>query len=198
MVGNLATVVALACAMAVFHSESARAVDVSNEPEAPDALSQNPEVHIIYYDVRGTDVDEIYKAIQHSPARPRDADGQKADALTTTNYEWRWWKDGHGQCDPSRAVVTLKADVLLPRLVSGVSPDVAAKWKRYILNLRIHEAGHVLIAKMRFGDVMAAARSVKCAAISPGINAILDQIALLNLEYDKKTRHGELQGVALE
>jgi len=197
MSGKLA-VVALTCAMAVFQAAGVRAEDVSGVPEAPDALSQNPEVHIVYYDIKGTNVDEIYRAIQHSPARPHDADGEKMDALTTTNYEWQWWEDGHGRCDPSRAVVTLKADVLLPRLVSGVSPEVAAKWKRYILNLRIHEAGHVLIAKMRFDDVMAMARSANCAAINPGINAILDQIAQLNLEYDHKTKHGQLQGVSLE
>lgn len=158
-----------------------------------DELSRVPEAVVSYYDVKGSSGDEIRKAIDRSPQRPREG-GRAVDALTTWNYSWRTWGDGHGGCDPSRAEVLFTANVLLPRLVGQVPPNVARDWDRYIVNLRTHEAGHVTYAKARMADVMAAAKSPRCADVKPAVDRVLNEIRANDRLYDAQTSHGLKQG----
>ncbi|HVP83899.1 MAG TPA: DUF922 domain-containing protein [Rhizomicrobium sp.] len=158
-----------------------------------DELSRVPEAVVSYYDVKGSSEDEIRKAIERSPQRPRDG-ARAVDALTTWNYSWRTWGDGHGGCDPSRAEVMFTANVLLPRLVGQVPPDVARDWDRYIVNLRVHEGGHVTYAKSRMADVLAAAKSPHCADVKPAVERVLNEIRAHDRLYDAETSHGLKQG----
>lgn len=158
-----------------------------------DELSRVPEAIVSYYDVKGSSEDEIRKAIDRSPQRPRDG-ARAVDALTTWNFSWRTWGDGHGGCDPSRAEVMFTANVLLPRLVGQVPPDVARDWDRYIVNLRVHEGGHVTYAKSRMADVLTAAKSPRCADVKPAVERVLNEIRAHDRLYDAETSHGLKQG----
>lgn len=193
MLRNIVVGIAFVCAGEIFFHAAFAQPDANAFGET-DALSSNPEVHITYYDVSGRNEDQIRSSIDHSASRPSGTDGKPMDALTTTSYKWSWWDTGNGECDPSRAQVTLRADVLLPRFVENGQRDLIEHWNRYMANLRLHEAGHVLVAKKRYADVLAAARSRNCAGINDAINRIVSEIRQSNAEYDKQTKHGIRQG----
>lgn len=180
----------------IFYAAPALPSDANSLSQArpSDELSGNPEVHITYYDVSGKNADEIRSSINHSPHRPPASEGRQMDALTTTNYEWSWWDNGNGRCDPSRAQATLKAEVILPRLIGPVSRELSQQWNRYMANLRLHEAGHVEIAKTRFADVLAAVQSPDCAGINNAIKRIIGEVQQAGAEYDRQTKHGITQG----
>ena len=108
-----------------------------------------------YYDIRGATAQELRQQLNR--LRPLHRDGKKRyDANTKWHVTWRYtYRDEGGRCRIDR--VTTSADVVftLPRWNSpeSASPDLRARWDRYVFALQDHENGH--------RDSVSAAREVE-------------------------------------
>lgn len=73
--------------------------------------------------------------------------------------------------------------------VNQADPDLAARWSSYYQKLVVHERSHQHHGRMAAKEVLANRRM--------GARAIIKKWALQDKLFDKRTRHGSLEGVVL-
>ena len=158
-----------------------------------DNLATTPGIVITYYDVMGSNPEEIQAAMKRQNLRA-NYDSQTHDAITRWKYSWKWRSWSNGTCDLSNAKVKFSAKVLLPRLANYVQPDLARRWHKFLVALRIHEEGHITIARSHQADLRAAIQSSSCSTANAAAQRVIGRIKSEEYDYDVRTHHGATQG----
>lgn len=167
-------------------------------PAGADALDDVPGVSIVTYPVSGADAASLRRSIKAQ--RPTDpTTGEAFDAVTRWQMLWKWSGDGHGGCDLATTRVELRIEVILPELVDSerLPADVVQRWKAYLAALRRHEAGHARHAFEGVEDIRQAISHGDCAHANERGRAVVRRLNQYDVDYDRETQHGILQGTIL-
>ena len=161
---------------------------------AEDPFAGIPNLEFRYYDVRGTNSDEINASMHR-----RGPDNGEGDGAGSTDYRiaWSWGRKRIGsRCEVIDPEVRFSAIVLLPRLVNEEkqSAEVRFGWRKLIAQLRAHEAGHARIAYEHANEVREAVAGAPCGKEADWGQRALDRIRQLQADYDRRTVHGLVQG----
>lgn len=167
-------------------------------PARADALDDVPGVKIVTYPVSGTDSVSLQRSIK-SQRQTDPMTGKAYDALTRWRVNWRWSGDGHGGCDLANVRVELRIEVTLPELTDPerLPADVLQRWNAYLAALRRHEAGHARHAFEGVEDIRQAISHGDCAHANDRGRAVVQRLNQFDLDYDRDTQHGVLQGTIL-
>lgn len=98
------------------------------------------------YPVAGKSGREIMASMQRGGPR----DGLQARAMAATRYDVKWnmdWSKTGGGCRLNSANATLYLTYNFPRLGDRVSPDLQARWTKFMSGVRTHEQVHGRIAQ---------------------------------------------------
>lgn len=158
-------------------------------------LAGIPNLTVEYYDVRGRNLFEIRRDLNR--LRPRDPnDRLGVDAVSRWYMSWRWPTGADGGCDLAATDLRFSATLRMPRLVdtAGTPEAVLIRWRRYMVALEGHEAGHIRHAWDNRAQVLAAIRASSCAGANDAGQAATAALARWDLDYDRTTRHGFTQG----
>lgn len=141
---------------------------------------------------------------QSTPIRD---DGKKYRGYTRWNIKWHfdWEVDSEGRCHISENTTDLTAVITIPGLVSS-DEKAKATFSRYITNLKVHEMGHVDIARKAAMDIDKGILLLPATNTCDELDRIANQLGQARLQkardegeqYDLKTRHGRTQGVFLK
>lgn len=157
----------------------------------PSPFDGIPGIRFDSYDVEGTTAAAIY-ASMHARG-PRGDDGE-AVARTTWRLRVGWQELHRGSdCQASNPLSSLTITVLLPRLktrAEDVTPDGLAFWRRSLIGMQIHEAGHARIAYDHRDDFTRLASDMRCDRINALAERVKADISALQSDYDRTTRHG--------
>ncbi|MGQ5522629.1 DUF922 domain-containing protein [Chitinimonas sp. PSY-7] len=187
-----------------------RRVQVSVLAVAASSLFAATEVkqnqRAIYYDVYGLTAD----AVRHSMDKNtpiRSASGVfRGEMKTWLDWDISWWQQ-NGSCRITRVSVMSKATTTLPRWQDEAKAPVALqqRWNGFMKALKQHEAGHAKIAQSWVDKLIPGLRKISpnpsCEALYAEARRLAAEYQSNNQreqdEYDKRTRHGEAEGVVL-
>lgn len=160
---------------------------------------------IEYYDIEGYSEKELVCQLRDKGCRTND--GRTYDSIT----RWRiTWDHGHERTSRGCAADDFQAFITVtytfPRWVEtdGISATLRDRWKRYLMNLVVHEKGHRDMAidaviDLSF-DVADLPPFSQCSELDRAIRSIVrDRNRKLNDDsraYDAATGHGATQGAA--
>ena len=158
-----------------------------------------------YYDIDGSSAGALRNQIRR--LGPRDESGKSQDALTVWSIEWSFATAQQGDgCVLRDVKVTLDVAVTLPRWKppATATAQLLKTWQAYLKAVRLHEAGHRVIAERNAREVMAALtplRGASCEKLSDEATRTAERVVAdgraRNRAYDVQTKHGETQGVEL-
>jgi predicted secreted Zn-dependent protease len=179
-------------------------------PAVPPGASARPAglsiaTHERYYDVTGTSVSELRDAIRRLGPQEQ---GQAADALTVWDLEWTYAEQRSGESCTLRDVrVTLNVTMTLPRWnpPADAPTGLLASWRTYLDHVKIHEAGHRVIAEQyahRLLTALTGLRAASCDAVWDEASRTATRVNAegqgRNRAYDVETKNGQTQGVVLQ
>jgi predicted secreted Zn-dependent protease len=162
--------------------------------QAKDPFAGIPNISFRYYEVRGSDSEQINASIHERG--PVAAEGKGAGSTDyRIGYSWGEKRIG-SRCQVIDAAVTFTAIVYLPRLADEEkqSEPVRLGWVKLMATLRRHEAGHAWIAYNHVDEVWAAVAAAPCGKERARGAAALERIYRLQRDYDRRTGHGLAQG----
>ncbi|MBZ9674769.1 DUF922 domain-containing protein [Mesorhizobium sp. ES1-1] len=149
-----------------------------------------------YFAVSGTSIPQLYENLRR--AHPSFDAETHWDA--SVNHTWR--KLGK-RCSMTSVDVSLKLVVLLPKLATEVSPEIRAKWERFLAGVIVHENGHVKLYKSTARDLDRSLSTLSrpcdiflrdaAAVTQDGYN----KMQKTNDDYDAETDNGVKQGGTL-
>lgn len=151
---------------------------------------------IIYYDIAGSTADELRASMnQLRPNDPYDGD-KPVDSYTDWYISWNWPGYGTENCDLSAANVTYTINITMPRWIppADASPELIAKWEKYIQNLTFHEKGHVDNVVNNYSSVNTAIQNASCLTAEAEAQKALVALREFDASYDNETDHGKTQG----
>lgn len=183
----------------------ARALLIALPLLAPCASAQMTEtVSIRTYRVEQNGADTLLHAINR--ATPIREDGRVFHGYTAWHIHWNFWwnRASNGRCTLTRNSTELSAEITLPELVNAASP-VRREFSDYINKLRLHELGHVQIARSAAQqidtEITALPSMSSCSELERAANQLgqrlLDQARQQGRRYDEATGHGRTQGAWL-
>jgi predicted secreted Zn-dependent protease len=162
-----------------------------------DPLAGIRGLHIVRYDVQGTDWAAIGRSIA---ARGMGrAGGLEVAARTSWQVSWRANSLVSGKtCRIAGATLDYAITVTLPRLAdqSRIDPALRRRWEIYLGELKTHEAGHARYAALHIDDVRRAVLASDCAHVRRNGQQAIDAINRWETRYDVLTRHGATQSKA--
>ncbi|MEZ0226793.1 MAG: DUF922 domain-containing protein [Alphaproteobacteria bacterium] len=138
-------------------------------------------------------------------AYPLQKPGERHHAFTNWRIDWHfdWAGDGGDKCSMSSVETTLTVTMTLPKIVSA-SPAIDQQFDDYFPKLKVHEDGHLEIARNAANSIdsaLAGIRGVACSLIADQGNKtahdILDRAIAAEKDYDTRTEHGKTQGAYL-
>jgi predicted secreted Zn-dependent protease len=149
-----------------------------------------------YFSVSGISIPELLDSLRR--AHPNFDAETHWDA--SVNHTWR---QSGKTCRMTSVDVSLKLTILLPKLATKVSPDVQARWDKFLAAVIVHENGHVRLYKSTAKDLD---RSL--GVLSRPCNIFLRDAAVVtqdgykkmqraNDDYDAETDNGAKQGGTL-
>lgn len=159
---------------------------------------------VITYTVTGKTLDEISASLNAQAMPDPHEPGTRYFARTDWYLTGDWtWKPSPSGCEVSTAQVRVAVTMTMPARVAGeLAPDVQKRWDNFFENTVAHENGHVKLAYdgarnyQRELDTLAPAAN--CDILGNRLKDLFrknfDQIDRANVDYDKRTRHGETQG----
>jgi len=158
-----------------------------------------------YYSVTGTSLGEVRRSMEQS--RPWKGPGQLI-GQTDWRIDWRFEVKPAGDgCRCTSFTTTTSITNTLPRWTSRAqAPDeLAVAWTRFITALGEHEEGHSRLALAAVADLHKRVKELGPAADCDGLRKRINELATRVVEeyrqrekdYDRRTRHGETQGVIL-
>lgn len=160
-----------------------------------------------FYDLRGTTVEAVRADVRQKG--PLGQGNRRFVGLTYTFVRYRFWYDGDNEtCRVTNVVTEVEVTFTMPQWVDRdkASPELQAKWDRFIAALWLHERGHKDIGLGVARDIEAAisdlGRLGKCSTefrdfIQGLAKVYLDQIQPRHDAYDRDTGHGRTQGAGL-
>ena len=173
---------------------------------APQTPEQNRLVwKTNYYSIAGSSLGEIRRSMDQS--RPWK-DPENRSGLTEWRIEWRFELAPVGDgCRCSSFTTTTTITNTLPRWTppTEASAELKAAWTRFITALGEHEDGHSRLALAAAADLHKRVKelgpSPDCDRLRKRINELAERVInehrQRERDYDRRTRHGETQGVAL-
>lgn len=177
---------ALAAAAAAPAAALAQAAPVPVPAPAPvqaapaPTLQQIPGVTVRHYNVTGKNIPQLRASI--AAQRPKDpATGQPQAAGVQWSIATSLRKQTTGTaCKITGATPTMKAEVVLPRLVIGEgvvvpAPDLA-EWQRYVASLEQQQAAILHQVHSRLGEVQTAVMASTCEGAAAAANAAIARI----------------------
>ncbi len=151
---------------------------------------------ISYYNITGSKANELRDSMNQ--LRPRDPwDGNlPVDSYTDWYIAWNWPGYGSDNCDLSAAVITYRINVILPRwkVPEDASPELIAKWQKYLQSLALHEKGHVENIVNNYSSVKTAIQVATCSTADTEAQKTLEPLRRFDADYDRETQHGVSQG----
>lgn len=164
--------------------------------------AQHKNITVHFYSFKAENAEQIRNAINERG--PVDQFGKKRDAFTGWYIGWRWpERDGKADFSETSAFYTVK--FILPKWqVSKASAegDLYQAWLKYLSAMEEHELTHYKTASSNYQRPALAIRNAfnKNRALSTDVandigEAVLVEIRKLDKAYDKKTKHGRLEGV---
>ncbi|MEE4113882.1 MAG: DUF922 domain-containing protein [Desulfobacteraceae bacterium] len=157
-----------------------------------------------YYPAVGQTSVQIRQSLdRNTPVRQN---GKPFDAYTKWEIDWQfgWAFDGDGTCRITEVNTVVHIRQTFPRLknTGDLAPQLADRWKRYMIDLIAHEAGHLALG-------LDAARNIErrisqmgdrssCDQLESEANALAREIIArytsLEAQYDAVTNYGERDG----
>jgi predicted secreted Zn-dependent protease len=132
--------------------------------------------------------------------------GKTFHGFTRWNVNWQmWWNNTpDGRCSMYKTQIRVTGAITLPML-QGAPDDVRQTFDRYLNALRRHEMGHyqfALDAAHRIDrEILALPPQATCTLLESTANGIgrqiLGEAIREEVEYDRRTRHGQTEGVTL-
>lgn len=158
---------------------------------------------VVYYDVQGHTLDELRRDMRR--AGPKIAGSSYVgETRSPMGWKWRLETTATSQCTIREVTVSMNAEITLPRWNPPADADTAlvAEWKRFLLALETHEAGHKDISARAGRDIVHKLRGMTGLCSQVGLLAneaarvIVDRATEEQREYDLSTRHGLTQGTS--
>lgn len=167
-------------------------LSLSLSSPAADVFADLPEVRLEGYPVTGRTLADVRRSIEASG--PVAEDGRRFHGLTTWRYSFNYAHDGRGRCEPRTAIVSVAVAVTLPELARPelLAPGDRRAWDDYVARLAWHEREHarlVLRGRDRLEQTIRRVRN--CADLEPTARRVTAQIDAENLDFDRRTGHGQ-------
>ncbi len=159
-----------------------------------------------YYEIKANNVEELRHALAKAGIERNSA--KEFSAYTTWTVNWKYgYQHVNKECYLKNIQVILTVHYLMPKLINvdSTSVEFQKQWHQYITALRAHERGHKDIGLDAALDIEKMIQQNlsgnNCTNLNNRINKlgnkILAQYRAIEINYDKKTKHGETQGVIL-
>jgi len=142
-----------------------------------------------FYDITGATEQEL--RAQMSALGPNGH-----EAYTKWDIRWNWPGQGTPDCNLRDATASYDIAVTFPRWypTADATPELIAKWNRYIGALSAHERNHVDNVVAQVPLVTAAIQRAACNTAEAAAQAALEPIRQFDIQYDLNTDHGATQG----
>lgn len=186
--------------------QQSSALSHGEQTSAPDAalarvgLANHPRIQIKYYDVYGSSVAALRRAMDRNG--PLDEEGRRCDALLRWHVTWSWPIKPDRSPRFERIVVRAKYVLQWPRYTNPRSLEVLPQWHRFLEAMALHERTHFDLVETNLGRI--ADRILEEAHEDPNLSAtaankvaeeVIELIRNANQAYDKVTQHGQTEGV---
>lgn len=158
---------------------------------------------VFYYDVHGHTFEELRADMFRLGPK---VDGRTFVGETRSPMQWAWRTESSrsGTCSIRDVVVTVNAQITLPRWTppADTEPGLVTEWKRFLTALEVHEAGHKDISAKAGREIRERLRGLSepCPLIGNRANeiarAIVERAYKEQAAYDATTRHGLTQGTS--
>lgn len=145
------------------------------------------------FDVSGTTVDTIRASLNRN----------RQHSANRVNWNFRWTSTP-GQCRITEVTTDVSVTSYIPRLQANAQrpASVQQQWDSYLLALQLHQDGHVDLAMNAARQIEQAILNLppaaSCEQLQQAANAtgrrMLEQLAVDDREYDKRTQQGTLDG----
>lgn len=176
---------------------------------APELATAEPKVteKTNFYDLTGTTAEAVRADVRQKG--PLGQNNRRFVGLTYTYVRYRFWYDGDNEaCRVTNVVTEVDVTFTMPQWIDRdkATPDLQAKWDRFIAALWVHERGHrdigVEIARDIEKAITDLGRLGKCSTdfrdfIQGLAKVYLDDIQPRHDKYDRDTGHGRTQGAGL-
>ncbi|WP_274690664.1 DUF922 domain-containing Zn-dependent protease [Spartinivicinus poritis] len=169
-------------------------------------LQAEPNVSISYkfYDIYPKSFKEIEKEM--NDRTPILKNGVRYKGYTAWYVKWRfkWWNDGNS-CKITSVSTSLDVSYTMPRIPDNftVNPSIRKAFNNYYQVLLKHEQGHKDSGLFAARDIEKAllglgsfnnCKTLETAANNKG-HQVIKKYNQRDINYDKRTKHGRLQGV---
>ncbi|GHA71313.1 DUF922 domain-containing protein [Cognatilysobacter bugurensis] len=171
------------------------------------AFASAADYPVAYYEVLGSTVAQLRAEL--AAKGPADMAGRRSHGVTEWTLAWSYGFESpaEGECMLTHFAADLDVKVTLPRWHSPKrgSKRLLQEWERYAAALRLHEDGHVAIARAAYDEVERL-RDVSwsvmtCPDLQKNIDAAANEIVKRygqqSKKYDRDTGHGKTQGAVL-
>jgi predicted secreted Zn-dependent protease len=164
------------------------------------------DLTITYYDVQGGNLQELRTSLTaHGPV---GKDGARHHGHVDWHVGWNYDYAPRGVgCRIGKLRVDVKATMVLPRWtgLDTAPASLQQEWARYSQALRVHEDGHAAHADQAAEEIQrrfaAVGGGMRCTQFGEELNrigqAVLDEYAARDKQYDDTTEHGATQGARL-
>ncbi len=159
------------------------------------------EVRTKEYAIAGATAAELNVEIERAGPRSH---GKVWAGHTGSDLRWTWRSLPRGEeCAMEEVRVRLLVDVTLPRWDPPPAAALAlvSRWGEYMDALRLHEDGHVALARQEaeaVHDSLLAVRTPSCDGSDEAADAVAarlrERFRARQEEYDRETGHGRTQG----
>lgn len=171
------------------------ATSASALAQSADPFAGIPNLTFRYYELTASDGSEINAAIMAQG--PRGETGGRGAGRTDYHIAYGWTETkSFRSCQVTNVRARFSAVVHLPRLADETRLPAPARveWRQISAVLRVHEAGHARIAYDHIDEVWEAVSGAPCGKERMRGQAVVDRIARLQADYDRRTAHGLAQG----
>lgn len=155
-----------------------------------------------YYEVAGSSAEQLRASINRM--RPNDGKGERHDAVTRWDVHWQYrYRSAAGACALTSFTTSVEVLTTLPTWSNREAGSrLAERWDRYITALKDHERGHARIGLRAAREIQERISALEPAPTCPLLEesikskgeALLDAHRSEEVEYDRRTKHGSLQG----
>lgn len=162
-----------------------------------------PIAPVTYYDIQGTTAAELRKQLnQKGPV----VQGNRFDGFTKWRISWNYqYGNRDGNCTIVSYDVNTKISITMPRWTNRANASLKLwrRWGKFINALQAHENNHARYSlqaaekiKKMLGNLapQATCNTLEDIANTQGQN-ILQANRERNAEYDRRTNHGQTEGV---
>ena len=159
----------------------------------PSSAEPRLQSRVESFDVSGATVDTIRASLNRN----------RQHSANRVNWNFRW-ESTPGQCRITEATTDVSVTAYIPQLQPDPqrTASVQAQWDSYLLALQLHHDGHVELAMNAARQIEQAIQNLppaaSCEQLQQAANAtgrrLLEQLAIDDRKYDKRTQQGALEG----